>query len=392
MSSVEKLLAVDRASSNGLHKKYCRLVADAVRDSYVKNECPIVKAVLARNWGDVAKFFRDVEIGRDVSSSIGNPSDEFVKYARNQMVAVDLGKSAPVTPRRNVTQTSFALEPMFTRQVQPLLVQVGQVVIPILVVVIMGYVLVRAVSTDEIIPKEKADKKDPVAELMDALASRVALLETAGRDAASNNGLFQAALTRKIDEKLAENNGISAAHLDNMKRQADQNIKRETDRLADLGRQYGDNVLAVNSLAAAAQTTATACALTTKTLDETKAKIDPVNAQVDLLTTRVTKLDVVVKTVAKDQADSFRVYMAFFAVALLICGLTSLYMYASVVRVSQLSEDVMKLAPSHTALAQRVKLLGDRVDVLEQDVVEPPPAAEAPAGPGGARRARRGGH
>jgi hypothetical protein len=399
MSSVKQLQNLERACSNDLHKKYYKLVADAIRDMYVKDDCPLVSDVLARRWGDVAIFFQDVENGSDVSSAIGNPSDKFVRYAHNKMVVAGFGKSAPTAPRRNVGQESLDLQPMFIRRAQPLLIQVGQVLVPMLVLVVLGYVLVRAVSSDGSIPVNngKADKKDPVAELilemtsmkseMTTLKTKVSSLETAARDKAGDDGIFQAALTQKIEDGLTVVN-------DKVDSRLNATYENEKRRQVALAKQYGTTLLAVNILKDTAKTTGETCAKTTKTLEDTDAKINPINAKVHSLETRVAQAADAVGVVVKDQAGSFRVYMFLLGLFTTICVCTGLFVHASVIGVSNqkgVAEGKMfALSSSHALVDKRVAVIEARLDALEAapaDACDGPPGPDAPA----ARRGRRGG-
>ena len=399
MSMFSRLKELERSTPGDMHKKYCRYAAELVKDDFISDDCTLVNNVLAQKWTEIAKFVQNVQKGHDVSSAIGNPSDKFVRYAHNKMVVAGFGKSAPTAPRRNVGQESTDPEPMFIRRAQPLLIQVGQVLVPMLVLVVLGYVLVRAVSSDGSIPVNngKADKKDPVAELilemtsmkseMTTLKTKVSSLETAARDKAGDDGIFQAALTQKIEDGLTVVN-------DKVDSRLNATYDNEMRRQADLAKQYGNTLLAVNILKDTAKTTGETCAKTTKTLEDTDAKINPINAKVHSLETRVAQAADAVGVVVKDQAGSFRVYMFLLGLFITICVCTGLFVHASVTGVSNqkgVAEGQMfALSSSHDLFAKRVAVIEARLDAIEAapaDACDGPPGPDAPA----ARRGRRGG-
>jgi len=380
-----------------MHKKYCRYAAELVKDDFISDDCTLVNNVLAQKWTEIAKFVQNVQKGHDVSSAIGRDSVGFHNHAVNKLISCRI--TAPAAPRRNVGQESSDPEPMFIRRVQPLLIQVGQVLVPMLVLVVLGYVLVRAVSTDGSIPVNngKADKKDPVAELilemtsmkseMTTLKTKVSSLETAARDKAGDDGIFQAALTQKIEDGLT----VVNAKVDSRLNATYENEKR---RQAALAKQYGTTLLAVNILKDTAKTTGETCAKTTKTLEDTDAKINPINAKVHSLETRVAQAADAVGVVVKDHADNFRVYMFLLGLFITICVCTGLFVHASVTGVSNqkgVAEGQMfALSSSHDLFAKRVAVIEARLDAIEAapaDACDGPPGPDAPA----ARRGRRGG-
>lgn len=410
---IKKLSSVQARQSIMGRRLACQIVRDLISNMYLRVDSKLVNDLLNDDWASVTDFFARVEQKREVSAFDANAPAKFADTVRTQMSMHGL-RAADLQGRQPAPRwASLSPEPRPIRQsdggadLRFLCVGIAALV----VLAVGGAFLVSLVGGMRVVaPAEKVQEptlyarfeamERVVADLKadnDVMKDRLKLQETgsAAAEVLRSRALEEAlaAHGRRQDDQISAFLVNTRAVLDGVKKESAMDLKDMRATVKSLETRVGESRVMLESYETRLR----------NAKNEMDANMDGVAKMSEAVKSHLGEVKDLWKEINKTK-DSHQAVLQeqraasehlrsnqmilwnAVAVIFIICALTSLYMYASVMCVDRVRHELAEfkaLTASHQRLSERVDAI-----VAEQEQTAVLDDVPAPPGPGGARRRR----
>lgn len=409
----DQLLAVEGRQSKPERKAASKIIRGLLDSTFLCADAPIIGHVLEEQWARTADFFRRVEQNGDLREFVGVVPGEFAEHVRTEMEINKL-RAADLQDRQPAPRwASMSPEPRPIRQsdggadLRFLCVGIAALV----VLAVGGAFLVSLVGGVRVVaPAEKVQEptlyarfeamERVVADLKadnDVMKDRLKLQETgsAAAEVLRSRALEEAlaAHGRRQDDQISAFLVNTRAVLDGVKKESAMDLKDMRATVKSLETRVGESRVMLESYETRLRNAKNEMDANMDGVAKMSEAVKSHLGGVKDLWNEINKTKDSHQAVLQEQraaSEHLRsnqmILWNAVAVIFIICALTSLYMYASVMCVDRVRHELAEfkaLTASHQRLSERVDAI-----VAEQEQTAVLDDVPAPPGPGGARRRR----